>query len=150
MNIISCNRFCFCYLHIYFLEISSWIESLVSLWQKKFPNRSCYSAVTALSSLTQSWNNRPSNWVGSDPCGSNWAGIGCDNSRITELLDLRSIQICFLLSIFVFVKKWMNMKRVLFFSSGNYLAWVWRVSYLQQSNPYLNLKHCTFSASRLN
>lgn len=40
---------------------------------------------TALSSLTQSWNNRPSNWVGSDPCGSNWAGIGCDNSRITEL-----------------------------------------------------------------
>lgn len=40
---------------------------------------------TALSSLVQSWNNKPSNWVGFDPCGSEWAGIGCDDSRITDL-----------------------------------------------------------------
>ena len=98
-----------------FLKYHHELESLVSSWQKKFPNRNCISADTALSSLVQSWNNKPSNWVGSDPCGSNWAGIDCDDSRITELLDLRSIQICFLLSIFVFVKKWMNIKRVLFF-----------------------------------
>jgi len=45
-------------------------------------------AVTALSSLIQSWKNKPLNWVGSDPCGSDWDGIRCSNSRITELLDL--------------------------------------------------------------
>lgn len=33
----------------------------------------------------------------------------------------------------------------IFFLSGNYLAWNWRVSSLQQSSPYLSLKHCTFS-----
>ncbi|KAJ1402116.1 Serine/threonine-protein kinase, active site [Sesbania bispinosa] len=40
---------------------------------------------SALTSLTQSWNNKPSSWVGIDPCGSNWDGIRCTNSRITEL-----------------------------------------------------------------
>ncbi|RHN72012.1 putative leucine-rich repeat domain, L domain-containing protein [Medicago truncatula] len=41
--------------------------------------------ITALSSLIQSWKNKPLNWVGSDPCGSDWDGIRCSNSRITEL-----------------------------------------------------------------
>ncbi|XP_058767809.1 leucine-rich repeat receptor protein kinase HPCA1-like [Vicia villosa] len=40
---------------------------------------------TALSSLIQSWKNKPLSWVGSDPCGSDWDGIRCANSRITEL-----------------------------------------------------------------
>ncbi|XP_058767808.1 probable leucine-rich repeat receptor-like protein kinase At5g49770 isoform X2 [Vicia villosa] len=40
---------------------------------------------TALSSLIQSWKNKPVNWVGSDPCGGDWDGIRCANSRITEL-----------------------------------------------------------------
>ncbi|KAL5095718.1 hypothetical protein RYX36_000045 [Vicia faba] len=42
----------------------------------------------ALSSLIQSWKNKPLNWVGSDPCRSEWDGIRCANSRITELLVL--------------------------------------------------------------
>lgn len=74
-----------------FLKYHHELESLVSSWQKKFPNRNCISADTALSSLVQSWNNKPSNWVGFDPCGSEWAGISCDDSRITDLLDLRFI-----------------------------------------------------------
>ncbi|KAK2393643.1 leucine-rich repeat receptor protein kinase HPCA1 [Trifolium repens] len=40
--------------------------------------------LTALSSLVQSWKNKPLNWVG-DPCGNGWDGIRCTNSRITEL-----------------------------------------------------------------
>ncbi|KAL1335859.1 hypothetical protein HN51_030306 [Arachis hypogaea] len=38
-----------------------------------------------LAALTGFWTNRPPNWVGTDPCGSNWEGIRCSNSRITEL-----------------------------------------------------------------
>ncbi|KAG5625829.1 hypothetical protein H5410_011047 [Solanum commersonii] len=40
---------------------------------------------TALFSLKSSWNNLPPNWEGSDPCGSSWAGIICDNSRVTSI-----------------------------------------------------------------
>ncbi|XP_062176314.1 leucine-rich repeat receptor protein kinase HPCA1-like isoform X3 [Alnus glutinosa] len=29
--------------------------------------------------------NTPPNWEGSDPCGSNWIGISCTNSRVTSL-----------------------------------------------------------------
>ncbi|RDX86475.1 putative leucine-rich repeat receptor-like protein kinase, partial [Mucuna pruriens] len=43
---------------------------------------------SGLNSLTQSWSNRPQNWVGNDPCGSGWDGIDCINSRITQLLVL--------------------------------------------------------------
>ncbi|XP_027335176.1 probable leucine-rich repeat receptor-like protein kinase At5g49770 isoform X3 [Abrus precatorius] len=38
-----------------------------------------------LTSLTQSWTNKPASWVGTDPCGSSWDGIRCTNSRITQL-----------------------------------------------------------------
>ncbi|KAK7412406.1 hypothetical protein VNO78_03865 [Psophocarpus tetragonolobus] len=42
---------------------------------------------SGLSSLTQSWSNRPQNWVGTDPCGGGWDGIRCSNSRITQLTE---------------------------------------------------------------
>ncbi|KAK7302868.1 hypothetical protein RJT34_13765 [Clitoria ternatea] len=40
---------------------------------------------SGLTSLTQSWTNKPQSWVGTDPCGSNWDGIRCTSSRITQL-----------------------------------------------------------------
>ncbi|XP_059313434.1 leucine-rich repeat receptor protein kinase HPCA1-like isoform X1 [Lycium ferocissimum] len=40
---------------------------------------------TALFAIKSSWNNLPPNWEGSDPCGSSWAGIICNNSRITSI-----------------------------------------------------------------
>ncbi|MCE5166574.1 hypothetical protein HAX54_022040, partial [Datura stramonium] len=40
---------------------------------------------TAIFALKSSWNNLPPNWEGSDPCGSSWAGIICNNSRITSI-----------------------------------------------------------------
>lgn len=76
-------------------ELDCWVmrsdavlfESLVSWGQiLVFSNVHFSAAVTALSSLTQSWKNKPPNWVGSDPCGGNWDGIRCSNSRIIELL----------------------------------------------------------------
>ncbi|CAJ1961816.1 unnamed protein product [Sphenostylis stenocarpa] len=39
---------------------------------------------SGLNSLTQSWSNKPQNWVGQDPC-SGWDGIRCTNTRITQL-----------------------------------------------------------------
>ncbi|KAB1204456.1 hypothetical protein CJ030_MR8G028148 [Morella rubra] len=38
-----------------------------------------------LMSLEKSWQNPPHNWVGSDPCGSLWVGIGCNNSRVNSI-----------------------------------------------------------------
>jgi hypothetical protein len=38
-----------------------------------------------LLSLMNDMKNTPPNWVGSDPCGSKWEGIKCDNSRVTSL-----------------------------------------------------------------
>uniref|UniRef100_A0A0R0HQB0 non-specific serine/threonine protein kinase n=1 Tax=Glycine max TaxID=3847 RepID=A0A0R0HQB0_SOYBN len=40
---------------------------------------------SGLNSLTESWSNKPQNWVGPDPCGSGWDGIRCSNSKITQL-----------------------------------------------------------------
>ncbi|KAK7263752.1 hypothetical protein RJT34_31349 [Clitoria ternatea] len=39
---------------------------------------------TALTSLTNSWQNKPLNWEGSDPCNG-WDGIKCTNSRVTSI-----------------------------------------------------------------
>ncbi|KAK7855922.1 putative leucine-rich repeat receptor-like protein kinase [Quercus suber] len=39
----------------------------------------------ALLSLKDIWQNTPPNWVGSDPCGEEWEGIECKNSRVTSI-----------------------------------------------------------------
>ncbi|MQM21186.1 hypothetical protein Taro_054220 [Colocasia esculenta] len=39
----------------------------------------------ALVSLSDSWTNNPPGWTGSDPCGSQWDGINCTDSRITSI-----------------------------------------------------------------
>jgi hypothetical protein len=39
----------------------------------------------ALASLKDIWQNTPPNWVGTDPCGNQWEGIGCNNSRVTSM-----------------------------------------------------------------
>ncbi|GKV03115.1 hypothetical protein SLEP1_g15478 [Rubroshorea leprosula] len=41
--------------------------------------------VAALNSLKNSWRNLPPNWVGSDPCGDDWVGIRCTNSRVSSI-----------------------------------------------------------------
>ncbi|KAB8681453.1 hypothetical protein FH972_026332 [Carpinus fangiana] len=38
-----------------------------------------------LLSLMNAMKNTPPNWEGTDPCGSKWEGIKCDNSRVTSL-----------------------------------------------------------------
>ncbi|KAJ8767919.1 hypothetical protein K2173_020859 [Erythroxylum novogranatense] len=38
-----------------------------------------------LNALKDIWDNTPPNWVGIDPCGSNWVGIGCNDSRVTSI-----------------------------------------------------------------
>ncbi|PWA90733.1 protein kinase-like domain-containing protein [Artemisia annua] len=43
------------------------------------------SDLAVLTAIRSSWQNLPPNWRGSDPCGSNWDGINCTNSRVTTL-----------------------------------------------------------------
>lgn len=38
-----------------------------------------------LLSLKAVWKNLPPNWVGSDPCGDQWEGIACANSRVNSI-----------------------------------------------------------------
>ncbi|KAM7474427.1 hypothetical protein LguiB_021670 [Lonicera macranthoides] len=40
---------------------------------------------TYLLALKDVWENTPPNWVGTDPCGDRWEGIGCTNSRVTSI-----------------------------------------------------------------
>ncbi|GKV03118.1 hypothetical protein SLEP1_g15481 [Rubroshorea leprosula] len=42
-------------------------------------------SVAALNSLKNIWRNLPPNWVGSDPCGDDWVGIRCTNSRVSSI-----------------------------------------------------------------
>ncbi|KAK3419482.1 hypothetical protein EUGRSUZ_G00039 [Eucalyptus grandis] len=39
----------------------------------------------AIKGLMSDWQNTPPNWVGTDPCGGDWDGIVCTNSRITSI-----------------------------------------------------------------
>ncbi|XP_072969581.1 leucine-rich repeat receptor protein kinase HPCA1-like [Typha angustifolia] len=39
----------------------------------------------SLNALASLWKNKPSNWYGSDPCGSQWVGIRCTNSRVVSI-----------------------------------------------------------------
>ncbi|XP_047324934.1 leucine-rich repeat receptor protein kinase HPCA1-like [Impatiens glandulifera] len=41
--------------------------------------------VTSLKALMDGWKNVPPNWVGTDPCGSHWIGIGCTGASITSI-----------------------------------------------------------------
>ncbi|KAI3924505.1 hypothetical protein MKW98_032706 [Papaver atlanticum] len=41
--------------------------------------------VAALQSLKGSWENSPPNWESNDPCGNQWDGVGCSDSRVTSL-----------------------------------------------------------------
>ncbi|KAM7470166.1 hypothetical protein LguiA_008349 [Lonicera macranthoides] len=38
-----------------------------------------------LLALKDIWENTPPSWVGTDPCGDRWEGIGCTNSRVTSI-----------------------------------------------------------------
>lgn len=46
---------------------------------------SWFYAAAILKSLKDIWENEPPNWQDTDPCGSNWEGIGCTNSRVTSM-----------------------------------------------------------------
>jgi hypothetical protein len=43
-------------------------------------------AAAGLTGIAASWNTKPSNWVGNDPCGDKWVGIICTQDRVTSML----------------------------------------------------------------
>ncbi|MCD9560927.1 hypothetical protein HAX54_019790 [Datura stramonium] len=61
---------CFLVVWIHVLAIAAWTN----------PDDSA-----ALQSLKDYWQNVPPNWVGADPCGSSWEGVGCKNSRVVSI-----------------------------------------------------------------
>ncbi|KAJ6309301.1 hypothetical protein OIU76_018822 [Salix suchowensis] len=44
------------------------------------------SDLSALNAVKSNWMNTPPSWIGSDPCGGGWEGIGCTGSRITSII----------------------------------------------------------------
>ncbi|KAK3419483.1 hypothetical protein EUGRSUZ_G00040, partial [Eucalyptus grandis] len=58
------------------------VRVLVILVLVPLVQRSCCCAIEGLMSY---WQHTPPNWVGTDPCGNGWDGIGCTNSRITSI-----------------------------------------------------------------
>ncbi|CAL9242875.1 unnamed protein product [Arabidopsis halleri] len=40
---------------------------------------------SALKALKDGWTTPPDGWEGSDPCGTNWVGITCQNNRIVSI-----------------------------------------------------------------
>ncbi|KAI3695001.1 hypothetical protein L1987_77988 [Smallanthus sonchifolius] len=42
--------------------------------------------VAVLNALKSTWQNLPPDWKGLDPCGSDWEGINCTDSRVTTLV----------------------------------------------------------------
>ncbi|KAJ6715609.1 LEUCINE-RICH REPEAT-CONTAINING PROTEIN [Salix viminalis] len=42
--------------------------------------------LSALNAVKSNWMNTPPSWIGSDPCGGGWEGIGCTGSRITYII----------------------------------------------------------------
>ncbi|XP_016473458.2 leucine-rich repeat receptor protein kinase HPCA1 [Nicotiana tabacum] len=63
-------QLCFLVVWIHVLAISAWTNP---------------DDFAALQSLKDSWQNVPPNWAGADPCGSQWEGIGCRNSRVISI-----------------------------------------------------------------
>ncbi|KAB5574534.1 hypothetical protein DKX38_001728 [Salix brachista] len=43
--------------------------------------------LSALNAVKSNWMNTPPSWIGSDPCGGGWEGIGCTGSRITYMYN---------------------------------------------------------------
>ncbi|KFK27543.1 hypothetical protein AALP_AA8G397000 [Arabis alpina] len=41
--------------------------------------------VYALKALKSGWSKFPESWEGSDPCGTNWIGITCNNDRVVSI-----------------------------------------------------------------
>ncbi|XP_042430806.1 leucine-rich repeat receptor protein kinase HPCA1-like isoform X1 [Zingiber officinale] len=44
------------------------------------------SEALALYSISSYWQNKPTSWVGSDPCGNNWVGLNCSNRHIIKII----------------------------------------------------------------
>ncbi|CAE6231332.1 unnamed protein product [Arabidopsis arenosa] len=40
---------------------------------------------SALKALKDEWTSPPDGWEGSDPCGTNWVGITCQNNRVVSI-----------------------------------------------------------------
>ncbi|KAG7533610.1 Leucine-rich repeat [Arabidopsis thaliana x Arabidopsis arenosa] len=40
---------------------------------------------SALNALKAEWTSPPDGWEGSDPCGTNWVGITCQNDRVVSI-----------------------------------------------------------------
>nr|GLL37547.1 probable leucine-rich repeat receptor-like protein kinase At5g49770 isoform X1 [Ipomoea trifida] len=59
----------------YAVDISEWVVE----------GTSTEDVLSALNALKSSWGNLPPNWLGADPCGSNWEGIRCSNSRVVSI-----------------------------------------------------------------
>ncbi|XP_013615742.1 PREDICTED: probable leucine-rich repeat receptor-like protein kinase At5g49770, partial [Brassica oleracea var. oleracea] len=48
---------------------------------------------SALQALKSEWTRFPENWKGSDPCGTNWVGITCNNNNHVISISLGNLNL---------------------------------------------------------
>ncbi|KAM0900335.1 hypothetical protein ACQ4PT_020705 [Festuca glaucescens] len=68
------------------MELSPWLILFSVLVQASFIFADTNTLDTSgLRGIAASWNTKPSNWVGNDPCGDKWVGIICTQDRVTSI-----------------------------------------------------------------
>jgi len=68
------------------MELSLWLILFSCLVQASVVLADTNTQDTAgLTGIAASWNTKPSNWVGNDPCGDKWVGISCIQDRVTSI-----------------------------------------------------------------
>ncbi|XP_062204799.1 leucine-rich repeat receptor protein kinase HPCA1-like [Phragmites australis] len=69
------------------MELSPWLVFLFSVLVQAFAILADTNGRdnAGLSGIADSWNKKPSNWNGIDPCGDKWIGITCTGNRITAI-----------------------------------------------------------------
>ncbi|TVU51398.1 hypothetical protein EJB05_02827 [Eragrostis curvula] len=69
------------------MELSPWLVFLLCVLMQSIVISADTDAGDAagLSGIADSWNKRPSNWKGIDPCGDKWTGVTCNGSRIISI-----------------------------------------------------------------
>ncbi|VAH57401.1 unnamed protein product [Triticum turgidum subsp. durum] len=68
------------------MELSPWLVLFGALVQASVILADTNAQDTAgLTGIAASWDTKPSNWDGNDPCGDKWIGIMCIQDRVTSI-----------------------------------------------------------------
>lgn len=95
-----------------------------------FPHCLSMPAAAGLTAIAASWNTKPSNWDGNDPCGDKWIGIICTGDRVTSMLVLASRYVLpsnFTLFTYTIMTLWLYVVAILWWMSWQKTFKFWAI-----------------------